>query len=1284
MKPVRALGALLLVALALIACGGAGLHDKDYLAAAREAGEDSDDPDRVGEWLMAELVASGGDVKRAAQARERLKSLRPGGVNASLARALDDDVHGRFPTAAFAYLAALTALRDSPDPDAALLSWFAANRIAALRHAAPKLWPRAKRFVLDALRAPGALGWRARGELVDWWSQEHFAEVGGATSEALLDQIADKHGCVRHALMAGPFGRGVKGDHRVHFAAEQPAPWPARFPPDPQTERRANVHAVDRHACLLGASDASPSGVYYVQTFIDVDAPREVLIAVQGAYALFVDDAEVLTRDMAAFGAWPRFAAAIRLSKGRHRILARLMAPETAIRVLSLEGSPLGLRGSTDQSAPYVLGAPERLHDPNALEPFMRSVGVPSQPGTPRSANGYEVNHPLRRYIAAYLAHIEGQDDLASVLLEPLVAEKPTPVALAQQAVFIDSDPIFPQGVARDMARDARKRAAERDPALWGPRLWLVLEKADKAGPQETVSEMEALARTFPKVPLVLKRLANMYAQLGWSVEHGRTVERAAQAFPEDTEILKALLELYEQRGRLKEADEVAARIRNIDPTEEVEFRRAMQRRDYQAAIAELKRIAKLRKDRRDVAIRIADMLSRAGHKSESLDKLKLALEANPTDAQARLALADARFAAGSRGALTDALAEAIRTGSDDGELRSAIELVEGMTDLEPYRRDGLAFIREVQKNKTQLPGTAARILDYAALWVAPDGNARMLEHEIIRVQSREGIAKHAEQQIPRGVVLRMRTIKSDGRIFEPELVSGKPTVTMPHLEVGDYVETESIWFIQGAIGGGKSFRSPRWYFREENVSYNLSEFVVVVPATRSLEIETTGAVPAPTIEKSAGLAVYRWKVTGSPALPEEPFSAPVQEFLPSVRAGWGVDLEWQLRRLMDLSATDTLRDPRMVRIAETIVRGKLKGGESVRALSVDERARRIYRWVLDTVQAGEERDGPKIITGKSGDRTVAFLYLCRLLGIDARLGAVRDRLSPPPIGPFSEAEAFDTPAVRIASGKTHRWLVVQDRYAPYGYMPSSLRGQPAVLLETARPVISVAPPPLERDTTSSEGAVSAIVHEAKGTLRDDGGAALALAQQYHGRYAIQLRSALSNVPEARRKDEVEAKLLGLALPGGRVENLELPNLDKLDEPVELHMQVEVSALARPAEQELILDVPFLGSLEPLVQLNQRQTPLYISERVATRARVAFVLTLPEGAKVVTPLVPVKVDDERIHVRVADRQEGRVLRVSRELDLPAGRVQPDRYAEFRERVLRANEALNRSLRIALR
>jgi tetratricopeptide (TPR) repeat protein len=1283
-------GRLLLVTL-LVAWAGACLPPQtadgtDYLGQARRAAAGSKDPERVGAWLLAELLAPGGDLKQAERSRRALAALNGRGVSFGLARAIDHDSHGRFREAAPAYLVALDALRDSARPDAALVAWFVANRLAALRGAVAKLWDAAEPVVERAIDSPGALGWRARGELVDWWSYQALMGATEPKGEALLNQVADRHGCLREAVLAGPFGHGVLNDHRVAFEAERPAPWPARFTADPRSGRIPEAVAVDRHACLLSPARSVGQGVYYVQSFIDLPATRDVIIAVQGAYALFVDDTQVMTRDRADWGVWPRFGVRLRLSAGRHRILARLIGSETSIRVLGPSGVPMGLAGSADQRMPYTVTPPERLGDPNVLEPFLRDLAVRPVPGAPVVPVDYDVDHPVTRYVGAYLAHVEGQDDLASVLMQPLVADtaKATALSLAQQALFADGDTIFPKGVARDRSRDLRQQAADRDPDLWGPQLWLALAGAKTSEPAEMVGQMEALAARFGQVPVVIKHLAAIYAQLGWPVEHGRTLALAAARFPQDVEVLSDLLKLYEARGQLAEADELARRISELDPTAEVRFRRALERRDYPGAIAALKRIGKLRKDRRDIAIRIADLLVRAGKRSESLAKLELALRKSPDDAGARLALADARFAAGDGQALTDALVEAIRTGSADGGLRAAIELVEGMTDLEPYRRDGLKVIQETEQSGVKLPGTAARVLDYAALWIAADGSARMLEHEIIRVQSRDGIDRHAEQEIPRGMVLRMRTIKSNGKIFEPEIVARKRTVTMPHLEVGDYIETESIWMLRPAGAGGRRFGSPRWFFREENTSYHLSEFVVISPTSRELIIETTGDVPKPTIEPGVGLSVRRWKVTASLALPSEPLSAPVQEFLPSVRVGWGVDLESQLRRLVDLQATDQPADPRLRTIARNIVAGKLsKPGAPRPKLTVDQRAKRIYRWVLDTVQPGSERSGARIITGKSGDRTQAFLFLCRLVGVDARLGLVRDRLSPPPRGPFSEAEMFNVPAVRIKTERGSRWLIVHDRFAPYGYLPSSLRGQPAVIIEPSKPVRSVTPPAFERETTSSEGGASGIVHRADVELRADGSAKVSLTQEYQGRYAIQLRTMLNKVPESRRKDVVEAKLLGLALPGGRVTDLDVPNLEQLDEPVKLSMVIEVPNLAHLARGELVFDVPFLGDLSQLVRLPERQTPLYISERLATRAHVELTIKLPKGAKVVTSLEPVTIKDPRLMVKVTDRLDGGRLIVDRQAAIPAARVQPKDYGAFKQLVLRGNEALGRTLRIRL-
>ena len=303
---------------------------------------------------------------------------------------------------------------------------------------------------------------------------------------------------------------------------------------------------------------------------------------------------------------------------------------------------------------------------------------MPPQPGTPSArASGAprDTDDPIARWLAAYAAHIEGQEDVSAVLLEPLVKDlsRATGPALAIQADFVERDPIFPEGDSRDLARDLRARAAEKDPELWEPRFMLAIEEAEKVGLPEVTRKVEALAARFREVPDLMKALAGIYARLGWEVEQQRTVREAAKRFPDDLEVLRALLRMHEDEGELAQADAIAAHIKKLDPDAELDLERALKRRDWGAAIAELKRLGDLRKDRKDIALRIADLLTRAGRKAESLEQLERAVAKEPSDGGARLALADARFARGERDALQKALVEAIRTGADSDGLRDDV-----------------------------------------------------------------------------------------------------------------------------------------------------------------------------------------------------------------------------------------------------------------------------------------------------------------------------------------------------------------------------------------------------------------------------------------------------------------------------------------------------------------------------------------------------------------------------------------------------------------------------------
>src|SRR5206468_55414 len=121
----------------------------------------------------------------------------------------------------------------------------------------------------------------------------------------MLEGAARRYGCAEHARMAGPFGHLVASDHRIHYAAEVPGPWPAVFPKDERRIDPPRTLKVERLGCALRAQNASGNGIFYLETFVDLPADREVIIAVQGAFAVFVDDFEVLTRDTRQWGIWP-------------------------------------------------------------------------------------------------------------------------------------------------------------------------------------------------------------------------------------------------------------------------------------------------------------------------------------------------------------------------------------------------------------------------------------------------------------------------------------------------------------------------------------------------------------------------------------------------------------------------------------------------------------------------------------------------------------------------------------------------------------------------------------------------------------------------------------------------------------------------------------------------------------------------------------------------------------------------------------------------------------------
>jgi tetratricopeptide (TPR) repeat protein len=1251
----------------VVACGAGTPREaaSPSLADLRADARNSGDGEPIGRWALAEMLAPGGTAEQAAAARKRLDSVPHQGMWASLARALSDESHGDPRSAAESYLSALQATVLTPDERAPLIGWFAVRHLLGLRASVTDLYTQHRAAFESVLTHPGHAGWRAVAELEDWRAIEVY-DRAERTGDAYDAEVVGRMGCARGMRLAGPFGHGGAPDRLRSYPAEDRTPWPVAWAPDPMRGSVPHVLTTTQTRCLAVADEQVADGVFYGESFFRTRGEREIVVAVQGAVDVWVDDALVLVRGVEEWGSWQRFGAQIAVGNGRHRVLARLLTPAASVRLLNPDGTPAHLDTDGDPAAPYSIEPPRVLPDPNPIEPIVLAAA---------KGNASLAGSPIDATLAAYAAHAEQLDDVASALVAPLVeGQNAAALALQMASTFVAEDPAYPDDAREPRARALRARAIARDPRLWRSRMLTTLDEAEQHGLAEAVEALRKLADDVPAEPEVLEQLARVYGKLGWRGDQVRALASLAQRFPDDVGALHAYLEALDEDGPAAEADKVAARIEKLDPDAEVDLDRALGRRDYKAAIAELDRLKKRRPDRVEIPARIAEVLARSGDPSAAAAELEKALKKHPLDTQARFRLSDRAYASGDSDALRRALASALQAGAPTDDLRAAIDLLEGASDLEPYRKDGRAVVREYEaweKAGHHMDGTAARVLDYAATWVHDDASSEMLEHEIQKIQSQEAINSESEMQPPTGLVLHLRVIKPDGSVLEPEPVAGKPTLTLPHLEVGDYVEVEHITPEAGDGAKGRQYHSPHWFFREADKGYWRSEFVMVTPAGRELEIETRGNVPAPLVAArpavAGGASTFverRWRVDLSPPAEIEADSPPITEFLPSVRVGWGISLDATLAHLVDLAGDETPLDPRLRARALDVVRG-------VPPQSIDERARRVYRYVLEHVQDGKETDGRRVITGGTGSRQSAFRYMLRLLGIPSDLALVKNRLAPPPLGKMSEVEEYDALVMRVVTDKGVRWMMVRDKFAPYAYMPVELREQPAVVLTADMP----------RDVVHVAGAPDDdVVYEGRADVKEDGSALLELTLTFSGNRAIAWRNALDQVPQAKLYDFVDHELVAPSFDGGHVRELKVEGAAALDQPLVMHARIEAPELAKMVRGGLALHPPFAPNLTQLAALPVRHTPLL--RRASWRVEVKLHVVLPDSMKMPTELSHGAAHDGDASVLVKDAVNGHAIDFDRAIALPAGRVQPgEEYATWQKFLREADGLVARDVLI---
>jgi hypothetical protein len=1195
--------------------------------------------------LLAELIVPGGDLKRAEKA---FASAKPMTFEGHIGSAILHEERGRSRQAALAYGEALRlAARTPVDTNAA---WFAASRLSKLVRFFPETYTELAKEVDQWSGQPSLIGWRALGDLHEAWAAWRASRGEHTIVES---EVAARAGCVRSARFAGPFGKNKASDPHERWPAEAPGPWPAAWTTDDgrlSSVASPRVVAGNNTLCNLQPSSHIGAGVYFVETFFETDDVASLLIAVRGATTVSIDDHLVLERSSLAWGSWLRFGVNVKVARGRHRLVAKLSQPTTSVRILQADGRAGNFRSVAETGA-YSLIAPVTLTSDNPTYDALQREGRLD---------------PIARFFAAQTALLEEHADIAARLIEPLATPRSaTPIALLAAEQFAATDAALTQAQRETTAQGYVTRAAAIDSSLLRIRLGTIRKDMSQRSLDEIVVDLEKLVSDFPERPEPCESVAKVYAALGWRAERSSALRRLVKRFPSYAAGIEAAIAGLEEDGFLAEADQLAETLARLQPTRTARLNRAITGQDWRVARTEAEAIALKNPTSEAARRKVIEVLYRSGDVARAEEGVMALTGRFPRDLSAKLAVADLLLARGNVNAIDNAIREGIREALPMRDLERASWALRQAALLEGYRSSGRQAIADFEswrKLGNELAGTTARVLDYSAIWVNSDGSSDLLEHQVQRIQSQEAITRESEMAPPEGLLLRLRVIKPDGRELEPEGVAGKPTITWPHLEVGDFIEVEHV-IHQGRSADG-SYRSPHWFFREQDKGYFRSELVLVTPKGKALTTEVRGPVPPATVRQVGEMVERRWRMDLSPPVQLEPGSPSPLEFLPSIRSGWGTTLDKALDNYRDAAFDPSPLDPRITGLVRSIV-GEVRGS--------DDRARLAYRWVQDNVEDGGERDARRIILGRAGSRVIALLHLLRHLGIGASPVIVRGKFGPAPMGPMSQVDSLDGLLIRIAlEGGKHRWVSVSDKHRPYGYISPELRGQGGYTLDGRAQAVDV----------PDEAASDAIAYEGRAVLDASGGATAELAMTVSGARASAFRQFLVPAAESKRVDLFEREVMSSTLGNCRVVGYKLANLKNYDSPLTVRLSAKCTDMFTQAGNSVLLRALFPIDVAQLAALPEREAP-YL-RRQTFIGSIHYEVVVPESLKMPASLPTMTMGQGLFKVDVRDKVEGHAIVIDRAVEMPIARIAPGQeYASFRAFAQEAHGALNRQIALGL-
>lgn len=785
---------------------------------------------------------------------------------------------------------------------------------------------------------------------------------------------------------------------------------------------------------------------------------------------------------------------------------------------------------------------------------------------------------------------------------------------------------------------------------------------------------LEELVVAHPNYLPALEALALAYEDRGWHELALPLRQRVLAAFPEDCSTAEALVDLLDARGEWLRPERVPLEAHGCRGVAlELARRHDRSGGDAQAAIERVRALF----DRNPADSYVAELLYGWLVGTPEAEELIDVHRAWSTDAIAGAAwTVDRELASGVASRAWRDEFDAHAPGS--AALVEALRFAGADDPLAAWRFDGLQATRDYLAEDPAYTGEIVLVLDAATSVFQPDGTRLEVVHQVAELRTRDALAAYGEVAVSPGAeILSVRTIKRDGRVLLPEAIGDRDAISLPELELGDFIELEWVESSSGALYERPTSRSERFFFRGAQGPYHRSIARYVVPtslidhvAIDERHLTHLGADVQRTRTEREGATIFAFEARSALPPPAEGMTPSPAEWLPSVRVAVDLDEHTAVRRYHEAFAALTGLPSRSLGYEgalEARIASLLEGARGER-----EEVQRLFRYVSDDVaDVGGFFSIPAAWTWASGEgERLPLLYaLLREAGFEPEVVFVRTYESDPTEGPIPDLGAFDLTAVRVPVAGGEVWLEPDYERYPFDYLRPEAQGRTALVVAGPSAGSRIRTPEMERERDRS--AIDIAIE-----LDEIGDARVTIDETVPVRLAANLRSYVQSAEDARLlEQELEGALAG-SFPRVSELALEIDNLDDPDVPLRFRYAFRSEGLVH---EDGVGRRRFDGGifLRPLANWYGssavRTLPLAVLFPVDERVRIAW--TVPDSWQVADAPAPIDVQTGGHEATREVRVRGGDVVVDRTLTLRLRRVPADAYDAFRSFLEQATETM---------